>query len=41
MIGHAATALAEAGVDAQTIGEAAGALMPLRTQVVAGEGTAS
>lgn len=37
VIGHAATALTEAGVDADTIGEVAGALMPLRSKVVTGE----
>ncbi|REJ07790.1 group 1 truncated hemoglobin [Microbacterium bovistercoris] len=36
VIGHAATALTEAGVDSETIGEVAGALMPLRAQVVTG-----
>lgn len=36
VIGHAATALAEAGVDDETIGVVAGALMPLRAQVVTG-----
>lgn len=34
VIGHAATALTEAGVDAETINTVAGALMPLRGQVV-------
>jgi hemoglobin len=34
VIGHAATALSEAGVDDATIGVVAGALMPLRGQVV-------
>jgi hemoglobin len=33
VIGHAATALAEAGVDADTIDQVAGALLPLRPQV--------
>jgi hemoglobin len=33
VIGHAATALADAGVDEATIGQVAGALMPLRTEV--------
>lgn len=37
VIGHAATALTEAGVDADTIGKVAGALMPLRSKVVTGE----
>ncbi|MDR2999471.1 MAG: group 1 truncated hemoglobin [Microbacterium sp.] len=37
VIGHAATALAEAGVDSETIGEVAGALMPLRAQVVSSD----
>jgi hemoglobin len=36
VIGHAATALSEAGVDDETIGVVAGALMPLRVQVVTG-----
>ncbi|HEY1104787.1 MAG TPA: group 1 truncated hemoglobin [Agromyces sp.] len=40
VIGHAATALTEAGVDAETIGQVAGALMPLRAQVVTGEAAA-
>lgn len=35
VIGHAATALAEAGVDDETIQTVAGALLPLRDQVVA------
>lgn len=34
VIGHAATALGEAGVDSETINAVAGALMPLRAQVV-------
>ncbi|KQP74134.1 hypothetical protein ASF40_01895 [Microbacterium sp. Leaf288] len=33
VIGHAAAALAEAGVDADAIDQVAGALMPLRAQV--------
>jgi len=33
VIGHAATALAEAGVDDDTIGQVAGALLPLRPLV--------
>ncbi|MDL9978360.1 group I truncated hemoglobin [Microbacterium sp. ASV49] len=37
VIGHAAAALSEAGVDDETIGEVAAALMPLRAQVVTGE----
>ncbi len=35
VIGHAADALAAAGVDADTIGQVAGALMPLREKVTA------
>jgi hemoglobin len=34
VIGHAATALAEAGVDSETIDTVAGALMPLKAKVV-------
>jgi hemoglobin len=34
VIAHAATALSEAGVDSETISTVAGALMPLRAQVV-------
>ena len=37
VIGHAAAALAEAGVDAETIGQVAGALTPLRPVVTATE----
>lgn len=37
VIGYAAEALAEAGVDEETIGVVAGALMPLRAQVVTAE----
>ncbi|KHK99931.1 hypothetical protein LK09_00980 [Microbacterium mangrovi] len=40
VIGHAATALSEAGVDDETIGVVAGALMPLRAQVVTGASVA-
>ncbi|MDQ7876950.1 hypothetical protein Q9R08_03080 [Microbacterium sp. QXD-8] len=33
VMGHAATALADAGVDDATTGQVAGALMPLRSEV--------
>jgi hemoglobin len=36
VIAYAAQALTEAGVDSETIGEVAGALLPLRAQVVTG-----